>query len=224
MLLTKQNEYRKQLTKNEGFPPNSPDKAPMLDLLAELGRDPATLRVLVDIRSLPDPRYDDAQWGRVREVAQVLVLAAAELDQVFRERGAVDFPTVSMAAVRALGSADAPTDLSLRLDYRLQHILVDEFQDTSGAQLELVKLLTSGWPRYEPFWNSPRKASVRCGSTSPGCAVISVPIKTWSSGSILVFPAFCRVVMIDKEALSHFDPARRHDGPRTTTASRPTPG
>jgi ATP-dependent helicase/nuclease subunit A len=99
----------------------------------------------VDIRSLPDPRYDDAQWGRVREVAQVLVLAAAELDQVFRERGAVDFPTVSMAAVRALGSADAPTDLSLRLDYRLQHILVDEFQDTSSAQLELVKLLTSGW-------------------------------------------------------------------------------
>jgi ATP-dependent exoDNAse (exonuclease V) beta subunit len=81
----------------------------------------------------------------VREVAQVLVLAAAELDQVFRERGAVDFPTVSMAAVRALGSADAPTDLSLRLDYRLQHILVDEFQDTSSAQLELVKLLTSGW-------------------------------------------------------------------------------
>ena len=145
MLLTKQNEFRKQVTKNEGFPPKSPDKAPMLDLITELGREPAALRALVEIRSLPDPRYDDAQWGRVREVAQVLVLAAAELDQVFRERGAVDFPTVSMAAVRALGSADAPTDLSLRLDYRLQHILVDEFQDTSSAQLELVKLLTSGW-------------------------------------------------------------------------------
>jgi len=145
MLLTKQNEFRKQVTKKEGFPPNSADKAPMLDLIAELGRDPATLDALVDIRSLPDPRYDDAQWGRVREVAQVLVLAAAELDQVFRERGAVDFPTVSMAAVRALGSADAPTDLSLRLDYRLRHILVDEFQDTSSAQLELVKLLTCGW-------------------------------------------------------------------------------
>ena len=145
LLLTKQNEFRKQVTKNEGFPPKSADKAPMLDLIAELGRNPAALRALVEIRSLPDPRYDDAQWGRVREVAQVLVLAAAELDQVFRERGTVDFPTVSMAAVRALGSADAPTDLSLRLDYRLQHILVDEFQDTSSAQLELVKLLTSGW-------------------------------------------------------------------------------
>src|ERR1700736_6759874 len=64
-----------------------------------------------------------------------------------REAGAVDFPAVSMAALRALGTAAAPTDLSLRLDYRLQHILVDEFQNTSSAQLELVKLLTAGWQR-----------------------------------------------------------------------------
>ncbi len=85
------------------------------------------------------------QWGRVREVAQVLVLAAAELDAVFREQGSADFPAVSLAALRALGAADAPTDLGLRLDYRLQHILLDEFQDTSSAQLELVGLLTAGW-------------------------------------------------------------------------------
>ena len=67
--------------------------------------------------------------------------------QVFREQGAVDFPAVSMAALRALGTAAAPTDLSLRLDYRLQHILIDEFQDTSSAQLELLRLLTAGWER-----------------------------------------------------------------------------
>jgi len=94
---------------------------------------------------LPEPRYSDDQWGRVREVAQVLVLAAAELDQVFREQGAADFAAVSLGALRALGSAEAPSDLGLRLDYRLQHILVDEFQDTSSAQLELVRLLTAGW-------------------------------------------------------------------------------
>ncbi len=99
----------------------------------------------MELRTLPDPYYSDAAWARVREVAQVLVLAAAELDGVFREQGAVDFSAVSIAALRALGNVDAPTDLSLRLDYRLQHILVDEFQDTSSSQLELVRLLTAGW-------------------------------------------------------------------------------
>ena len=147
MLLTNEAAYRKRLTKNEGFPPQCADKSIMLDLIAELDREPAVLRALVEIRVLPAPKYDDEQWGRAREVAQVLVLAAAQLDQVFRETGAVDFPAVSMAALRTLGTAIAPTDLSLRLDYRLQHILVDEFQDTSSAQLELVKQLTAGWQR-----------------------------------------------------------------------------
>jgi ATP-dependent helicase/nuclease subunit A len=145
VLVTGKDEFRKRLTKNEGFPPKCADTAPMLDLLQELDRQPGVRRILADIRDLPAPAYSDEQWGRVREVAQVLVLAAAELDQVFRERGEADFPAVSLAALRALGSADEPTDLGLRLDYRLQHILVDEFQDTSGAQLELMRLLTSGW-------------------------------------------------------------------------------
>jgi ATP-dependent helicase/nuclease subunit A len=145
LLLTGEGELRKRLTKTEGFPPQCADKQPMLDLLQELDRDPNARKILVEVRALPAPAYSDDQWGRVREVAQVLVLAAAELDQVFREQGAADFPAVSLAALRALGSADAPTDLALRLDYRLQHILVDEFQDTSSAQLELVRLLTAGW-------------------------------------------------------------------------------
>jgi len=119
----------------------------MQDLLQELDRHRAARRTLAEILTLPPPRHSDEQWARVREVAQVLVLAAAELDQVWSEAGAVDFPAVSLAALRALGSAAAPTDLALRLDYRLQHILIDEFQDTSSAQLELVRLLTAGWQR-----------------------------------------------------------------------------
>ena len=145
LLLTGEGEFRKRLTKIEGFPPQCADKPPMLDLLQELDRDPRSRHVLSEIRDLPAPAYGDEQWARVREVAQVLVLAAAELDQVFREQGAADFPAVSLAALRALGSADAPSDLGLRLDYRLQHILLDEFQDTSSAQLELIALLTAGW-------------------------------------------------------------------------------
>jgi len=138
---------RKRLTRTEGFPPQCAEKPLMMDLLSQFERDPAVLPALNDLRALPDAKYSDEDWARVRDVAQVLVLAAAELDQVFREQGAADFPAVSMAALRSLGTAAEPTDLSLRLDYRLQHILVDEFQDTSSAQLELVRLLTAGWQR-----------------------------------------------------------------------------
>jgi ATP-dependent exoDNAse (exonuclease V) beta subunit len=145
MCLTNGAALRKRLTKAEGFPPDCREKPLMMELLSEFESEPEIWRALTQIRILPEPRYSDADWERVRDVAQVLVLAAAELQQVFREQGMVDFPAVSMAALSALGSAAAPTDLTLRLDYRLQHILIDEFQDTSSAQLELLRLLTAGW-------------------------------------------------------------------------------
>jgi len=149
LCLTKDSALRKRLTKSEGFPPKCAEKPLMMQLLSEFALLPQALRALKELRALPDPKYAEDDWARVRDVAKVLVLAAAELEQVFREQGAADFPAVSMAALRALGSADAPTDLNLRLDYRLQHLLVDEFQDTSSAQLELVRLLTAGWQRAD---------------------------------------------------------------------------
>jgi ATP-dependent exoDNAse (exonuclease V) beta subunit len=145
IVLTKGGAFRRQLTKNEGFPPQCADKSAMLELIAELERTPAAQRALLEIRTLPAPSYGEAQWARVREVAQVLVLAAAQLAEVFREQGSVDFPAVALAALCALGNTAAPTDLALRLDYRLHHILIDEFQDTSSGQLELLRLLTAGW-------------------------------------------------------------------------------
>jgi ATP-dependent helicase/nuclease subunit A len=147
LLLTADGSLRKRVTVAEGFPPNCADKQAMRDLLTEFERDVRVGDILAELRTLPDPNYSDQQWERARDIAQVLVLAAAELDGVFREQGAVDFPAVSLAALRAMGSDTAPTDLALRLDYRLQHILVDEFQDTSSAQLDLVRMLTAGWQR-----------------------------------------------------------------------------
>lgn len=143
--LTNDGDIRARLTKREGFPPKCADKPRMLELLEEFARDPRIVHALRSVDALPEPSYSDADWGGVRDVAQVLLLAAGQLERVFRERGVADFSAVSMAARRALGNPQEPTDLALRLDYRLQHILVDEFQDTSGAQLELLRLLTAGW-------------------------------------------------------------------------------
>jgi ATP-dependent exoDNAse (exonuclease V) beta subunit len=147
LLVTKGNDLRKQVTKSDGFPSACAQKAPMMRLLSEFAGRPRVLPALIGVRMLPAAKYSDADWARVRDVARLLVFAAAELEAVFREQGVVDFPAVSMAALRALGTLESPTDLCLRLDYRLQHLLLDEFQDTSSAQLALVRLLTAGWQR-----------------------------------------------------------------------------
>ena len=60
---------------------------------------------------------------------------------VFAEHGETDFTEVAQAAVRALGTPEEPTDLLLALDTRITHILVDEFQDTSYSQCELIERL-----------------------------------------------------------------------------------
>jgi len=97
------------------------------------------------LRTLPPARYTDAQWETLGAISRLLRLAAAQLKLVFLERGQVDFIEIAAGAIAALGAPEAPTDLMLALDYRIQHILVDEFQDTSFTQFELLERLTSGW-------------------------------------------------------------------------------
>lgn len=81
----------------------------------------------------------------VTDFCEVLHLAFEALRSSFRERSAVDFTEVTRAAIRALGTPDAPSDLLYALDYRIEHLLVDEFQDTSRAQYDLVDALTAQW-------------------------------------------------------------------------------
>jgi ATP-dependent exoDNAse (exonuclease V) beta subunit len=147
ILLTQRGSLRTRVNKHHGFPPGCPDKQAMQALLTELARDATIGARLAAVARLPDPAYLDSDWTHVSAVARCLLLAVAHLEQIFREQGMADFPAVALAARRALGSPLEPTDLALRLDYRLRHILIDEFQDTSGSQLALLRMLTAGWQR-----------------------------------------------------------------------------
>jgi ATP-dependent exoDNAse (exonuclease V) beta subunit len=108
------------------------------------GNEPLRL-ALVQMRRLPPERYADAQWETLGAMLQLLPLAAAQLKVVFAEHGECDFTEIAQGAVRALGTPQEPTDLLLALDYRIKHVLVDEFQDTSWSQWELLERLTAGW-------------------------------------------------------------------------------
>ncbi len=129
-----------------GFPPGARrQKARMVKLLADLENDEAFVANLCSLRKLPPPRYGDSQWEVLQSLVPVLKLAAGNLKLVFSQRQEVDFTEITSRATQALGEPDAPTDLALALDYRIQHLLVDEFQDTSVTQFELLEKLTAGW-------------------------------------------------------------------------------
>ena len=144
-LLTAKDTWKRKVDKRDGFPAGSGQKQRYLDLIGILQDDEDLREALRLVRALPPQRYTDDQWLLVRALFDVLTLAVAHLKLVFRERGEVDFCEVAEAARFALGHAEAPSELALGLDARLGHLLVDEFQDTSVAQYELIERLTAGW-------------------------------------------------------------------------------
>jgi ATP-dependent helicase/nuclease subunit A len=114
-------------------------------LYSRLQRENVLLECLKRLRELPAPAFNDSQWQAVQSAVSVLTLAVAELQLVFRERGRVDFAELSIRASDALGQVDQPEDLALALGASIRHFLVDEFQDTSYTQFELIRKLTNGW-------------------------------------------------------------------------------
>ncbi|HVC38341.1 MAG TPA: UvrD-helicase domain-containing protein, partial [Gammaproteobacteria bacterium] len=146
LLLTKEDNWRRQINANQGFPPESgADKVRMQELLRRFTERESLRAQLARVRALPEPHYPDTQWQVLDALLSLLPLAAAQLQLVFMEHGEVDYAEVALRALQALGTAEDPTDLNLALDHRLQHILVDEFQDTSVNQTDLLMRLTAGW-------------------------------------------------------------------------------
>ena len=111
----------------------------------EVSSTPDAKRALANITALPQPNYTDNEWEVLNAVIVVLRRAVLELRVVFAAHGMVDFAEIQRRALQALRNPDGPTDLALMMDYRIAHMLVDEFQDTSRAQVQLLEHLTEGW-------------------------------------------------------------------------------
>ncbi|MBS0374893.1 MAG: UvrD-helicase domain-containing protein [Proteobacteria bacterium] len=145
-LLTEDGKSRRSVNKHNGFPTErAAEKAAFTGHLQALAADEGLREALRAVRQLPPPGYGDAEWRVLEALDEVLIAAATRLQGVFAERGVVDFAAVSRAALQAIGTPEEPTDLTLALDGRIEHLLIDEFQDTSTAQVELLRGLTAGW-------------------------------------------------------------------------------
>ncbi|MES2204871.1 MAG: UvrD-helicase domain-containing protein [Pseudomonadota bacterium] len=157
MLLTQSDELRKKSDKNIGFPPASSSKSKTEKELFEAYKQryqtlvntleayPDFIDWLIEIRKLPETHYTDSQWHVLSALLTLLPLCAAQLRLIFSQHNQVDYIENAQSALHALGTEENPTDISLNLDYKIQHLLVDEFQDTSSNQFQLLEKLTTGW-------------------------------------------------------------------------------
>lgn len=147
LLLTESMTFRNNVTRNDGFPPKTPEKTQLLGVIDRLRRIDGIESALAAIRTLPSVRYSEEDWEIVRSCFIVLRHAAGELRTVFAETGKVDFIEVAQIAERVLrGPDELPTDAALAIADGIRHLLVDEFQDTSRRQHELLSRLVAAWP------------------------------------------------------------------------------
>lgn len=146
LLLTRKGTWRRTVTINDGFPPQDDgERKAFLELLADLYELDELRNGLNGVRMLPPENFSDEQWEVLLALFNVLPLAVTEMRRLFAERGVADHIEVALAADRALGKADDPGEMALLLDYQINHLLVDEMQDTSIAQYRMLVKLVEGW-------------------------------------------------------------------------------
>ncbi len=80
-----------------------------------------------------------------RGIRRMFAVALAEYRRTLEERSVLDFSDVLERTLELLRRMDEFAQSRFRLESRYHHVLVDEFQDTSRAQWELVSLLIHSW-------------------------------------------------------------------------------
>ena len=99
---------------------------------------------LKESRTMPRELFTAREVGALQDLIMLLSAAWEVYYELCRQRRVLDFIAVEEGAIRLL-NVESPGDLLLRLDWRIRHVLVDEFQDTSDNQMELLCRLLSGW-------------------------------------------------------------------------------
>jgi ATP-dependent exoDNAse (exonuclease V) beta subunit len=141
VLLTKQGDPRKRLSPKDGFPEGFDQKkwAPLIQDL------PGTVvRLLKQCRDLTPAGASAEEAAALQDLVILVGEALSVYEQLCAQKSALDFVDLEAATINLL-TEDDPTEVMLRLDWRLKHLLVDEFQDTSENQMQLLCRLMAGW-------------------------------------------------------------------------------
>ncbi|MPZ20325.1 MAG: AAA family ATPase [Luteitalea sp.] len=80
-----------------------------------------------------------------RGIRRIFGVALDQYRRTLQAHGALDFSEVLAHAVGLLRQMDEFSQSRYRLESRYHHVLVDEFQDTSRLQWQLISLLVQSW-------------------------------------------------------------------------------
>ncbi len=146
-LLLTSSAFRKRVDKSHGFPADCrPEKNRLLALIRTLQEVEGLEAALAELRALPPVCYSDDDWAIMKACFTLLRDAVGQLRIVFAEVGAADFIEVAQIAQRSLrGGDNQPTDSAIDAADGIRHLLVDEFQDTSRRQHQLLASLIAAW-------------------------------------------------------------------------------
>ncbi|MFZ5450241.1 MAG: UvrD-helicase domain-containing protein [Thermodesulfobacteriota bacterium] len=141
LLTASQGEPRRRFSRKDGFPEGFDQKkwAALIQALP-----PAVIRSLKQFREMTPFGASAEEAAALQDLVILVGEALKVYEQLCAKRAALDFVALEQATLNLL-SEDDPTEIMLRLDWRLKHILVDEFQDTSENQMNLLCRLISGW-------------------------------------------------------------------------------
>jgi ATP-dependent helicase/nuclease subunit A len=143
---TAEGGWRKQWNRNQGLlPEHRAQKQQLGEWVGALAALSGARELFNDVSALPDAAMPADDVAALTALSQLLRFAAAELQLEFAAQGRVDFAAIAAAARAGLTQQGQPTDLALRFGSGIRHILIDEFQDTSLEQFELLRALTAGW-------------------------------------------------------------------------------
>jgi ATP-dependent exoDNAse (exonuclease V) beta subunit len=157
LLLTTQGKFKARLTKREGFVSPSDlrtkeekDKASIQKKLGQSLLETFSLHesfqnALIHCQKVPEAAPSESAFKLIQAMKKLLPVLAAFLEIHFKQHQCIDFNAISINALAALGEEDAPSDLMLYMDYKISHLLIDEFQDTSKQQFKLIERLTEDW-------------------------------------------------------------------------------
>ena len=95
-----------------------------------------------------------------RGVRRLFAIAEDEYRRTLDKHGVLDFPDLLERTLKLLGQMEEFSRSRYRLESRYEHMLVDEFQDTSRAQWRLVRELVRAWAAGEGLSHGPIPPSI----------------------------------------------------------------